>query len=385
MARPWFRMYSEIIEDVKVQMMPEAFRWRWVEVLCLRCEETLDQMSDKQIAFRLRITEAELRETKAALIETGLIDQNWRITNWSKRQFISDNSTQRSRRFRQRQKEQNAQLEQNKHATLHATPRDAGPAPDPTPKPKGHHSQVVEKKHATLQQRDGDVSAAFHATVNATERNILPSTEPQKSGLQLTEKKHATLQQHDGDVAATAPDYREVQGQKQVQKQEKQAVGKPPAPLSSEETAKSEMARGGAAGTLGDDLGAERTRNKIAPGHKPALMLQIIESKIEKWLSAEVRKFWGGLNRVEPEKMPWRDRDTLAIRDLIRDAPSMGEDELRRCLEHRSISVELGYLPASVQPSKWLRGLPGFLSGPLDKENHLIPMAPGGGYKRKGR
>jgi hypothetical protein len=100
-ANPWFRLYSEIINDAKVQMMPEEMRWRLVGIFCLRCEETLETLQERQIAFRLRISPAELAETKAVFIENGFVDEHWNVSNWNARQFISDSSTERVRKHRQ--------------------------------------------------------------------------------------------------------------------------------------------------------------------------------------------------------------------------------------------------------------------------------------------
>jgi hypothetical protein len=112
-------LYSEIVNDAKVQMLSEAMRWRWIAILCLRCEETLETLQERQIAFRLRVTETELAETKAVFIENGFIDERWSIENWNRRQFISDSSTERVRRFRATRAATSIDLEQDE--TLHGT------------------------------------------------------------------------------------------------------------------------------------------------------------------------------------------------------------------------------------------------------------------------
>lgn len=105
MANPWFRCYAEMVNDPKVQMLPEVMRWRWVAILCLRCDETLETLHDRHIAFRLRISESELAETKALFIDSGFIDEHWEIENWKRRQYVSDSSTERVRKFREKKKE----------------------------------------------------------------------------------------------------------------------------------------------------------------------------------------------------------------------------------------------------------------------------------------
>jgi len=105
MANPWFRLYSEFAHDPKIQMLPEAMQRRYVMLLCLRCSETLETLHETEIAFQLRLTEAELIETKQLFINKNFIDKHWKILNWDKRQFVSDSSTMRVRKHRDNKKQ----------------------------------------------------------------------------------------------------------------------------------------------------------------------------------------------------------------------------------------------------------------------------------------
>jgi len=105
MANPWFRLYSEFAHDPKIQMLPEAMQRRYVMLLCLRCSETLETLHETEIAFQLRLTEAELVETKQLFINKNFIDKHWKILNWDKRQFVSDSSTMRVRKYRNKKKQ----------------------------------------------------------------------------------------------------------------------------------------------------------------------------------------------------------------------------------------------------------------------------------------
>lgn len=104
MANPWFRTYSEFATDPKVQSMPEAMQRRLIMLLCLRCSETLQTLTDEDIAFQLRITMPELAETRALFVAKGFTTKGWEINNWSKRQFVSDASAKRQKAYRDRQK-----------------------------------------------------------------------------------------------------------------------------------------------------------------------------------------------------------------------------------------------------------------------------------------
>lgn len=104
MANQWFRMYSEIIYNPKVQVLPEALRWRYVALLCLHCNGQYENTPSDEIALALRIDEAEWIETREAFIKRRLIDENGRIAKWESRQYISDlkdpTAAERQKRYR---------------------------------------------------------------------------------------------------------------------------------------------------------------------------------------------------------------------------------------------------------------------------------------------
>lgn len=105
MANPWFRLYSEFAHDPKIQMLSEAMQRRYVMLMCLRCSETLETLHETEIAFQLRLSEAELIETKQLFIGKNFIDKHWNLLNWDKRQFVSDSSTMRVRKHRNNKKQ----------------------------------------------------------------------------------------------------------------------------------------------------------------------------------------------------------------------------------------------------------------------------------------
>lgn len=102
----WFRLYGEFANDPKVQSMSEAMQRRLVMLMCLRCSNVLATLQDDELAFALRIDEAELAQTKALFMRKGFIDEQWDLINWDKRQYVSDSSTERSRKHRNKKREQ---------------------------------------------------------------------------------------------------------------------------------------------------------------------------------------------------------------------------------------------------------------------------------------
>lgn len=105
MANPWFRLYSEFAHDPKVQMLSEAMQRRYVMLMCLRCSETLETLHETEIAFQLRLSTDELDETKKLFISKNFIDKHWNLLNWDKRQFVSDSSTMRVAKHRNKKKQ----------------------------------------------------------------------------------------------------------------------------------------------------------------------------------------------------------------------------------------------------------------------------------------
>jgi hypothetical protein len=104
----WFRAYSETLNDAKVQTLPlEAFK-AWHNCLYLAAlnnskDGNIGNVADVSFAFR------ETKETVSSafhtLVEHGLlatVGETFQIKNWRKRQYKSDVSTERVKRFRKR-------------------------------------------------------------------------------------------------------------------------------------------------------------------------------------------------------------------------------------------------------------------------------------------
>lgn len=99
----WLRLYGEFATDPKVQSMSEAMQRRLVMLFCLRCSNTLETLQDDEIAFALRITEAELAETKELFVRKrfiNVVDDTWQILAWDTRQYVSDKSAPRVAKHR---------------------------------------------------------------------------------------------------------------------------------------------------------------------------------------------------------------------------------------------------------------------------------------------
>jgi hypothetical protein len=102
---PWFRLYSEFAFDPKMQTISETLQRRYIMLLCLKCHGNLLELNDIQLSGALRISIEELHKTHDELLSIGVISENYDISKWSERQYISDSSTNRVHKYRSKKRE----------------------------------------------------------------------------------------------------------------------------------------------------------------------------------------------------------------------------------------------------------------------------------------
>jgi hypothetical protein len=120
----WFRMYAEFAADPKMQSMDETLQRRYIMLLCLKCNGDLEKLNEDELLCALRIDRECLQKTKNVFVQKGLIDENWSILNWDKRQFKSDSSAARVRRYRDKETEQKSRPLQKRYSNGDVTPPD---------------------------------------------------------------------------------------------------------------------------------------------------------------------------------------------------------------------------------------------------------------------
>lgn len=113
----WFRCYTEIKRDRKLRRLPINFRWIWVAILAMAKESPVQGkllISEKIPATIEDIADesaADIEETEQAIqkfIEQDMMHEEdgvMILTNWDKRQYVSDNSTARVRKYREQKRE----------------------------------------------------------------------------------------------------------------------------------------------------------------------------------------------------------------------------------------------------------------------------------------
>jgi hypothetical protein len=128
----WLRLYTDLINDPKVQLLPAEDFKGWINILCIAKEGDGALPAVPHIAFRLRLTEEEATALIQRLYGHGLLDKEGKTFtphNWNNRQYVSDSSTARVKEFREKRR-------RNGHETLHVTtypePRNVAPLPTET-------------------------------------------------------------------------------------------------------------------------------------------------------------------------------------------------------------------------------------------------------------
>ena len=143
-------MYSEILDDEKVQMMTFEEQRHLVMLFALRCQRPTEKMTSQQIAFRLRVDETFLKRLHETFLKHGFVAEDWSVCNWNKRQFLSDTSTQRVRAHRARQALKHDETLQNVSLKQSVTPPDTEQIQNriekPSPQPRKRSAEV---KHST--------------------------------------------------------------------------------------------------------------------------------------------------------------------------------------------------------------------------------------------
>lgn len=125
---PWFRFYKEAVDDAKLRTLAFEDRWHYVALLCCKAQGLLDgpitdAEADKhiarmrrQICAKLGVDAMTLDEIERRLVEAGLIEsKSMQPIAWDKRQFKSDSSTERTREWRDRQKDSDEAPKRTKH------------------------------------------------------------------------------------------------------------------------------------------------------------------------------------------------------------------------------------------------------------------------------
>ncbi len=120
MTKAWFRAYVNARHNAKVQRLPAPLFRYWFNILCFAGElDDAGRLPDvDELAYDLRVSRTKAERIVTDLVAAGLLDQTrkgLRAHNWNKRQYVSDNVTQRVQKHRKG-------VTGNVPETLHGTP-----------------------------------------------------------------------------------------------------------------------------------------------------------------------------------------------------------------------------------------------------------------------
>jgi len=106
---PWFRAYTEMMDDEKLRLLAFEDRWHFVAILCIKGAGILDESGPllmRKAAVKMGLAVRELDEVARRLSEVGLIDKDTlQPLAWDARQMKSDSSAERVQAYRERQKQ----------------------------------------------------------------------------------------------------------------------------------------------------------------------------------------------------------------------------------------------------------------------------------------
>lgn len=108
---PWFRAYTEMIDDEKLRLLDFEDRWHFIALLCLKGQGVLDNsgpLLQRKVAVKMGLDSHTLEDVVRRLAEVGLVDPDtMQPLNWDVRQMRSDadpTAAERKRRQRARAK-----------------------------------------------------------------------------------------------------------------------------------------------------------------------------------------------------------------------------------------------------------------------------------------
>lgn len=105
-VNPWIRLYRESLHDPKIVTLSDKHHRAWHNfLLCANDRGVLPSLRD--LASHLRMSCTDCEQVILDLVEAELVDAEvingvrvYTMHGWAKRQYVSDSSTERSRKFR---------------------------------------------------------------------------------------------------------------------------------------------------------------------------------------------------------------------------------------------------------------------------------------------
>ena len=174
MKNPWIRLYREALHNPKVVSLNDRQYRAWTNLL-LVADDAGELPKSRDIACHLRMTIQEAESVLCELVEAGLVDidcinvtsRKFKMHDWKVHQYISDVSTGRVQKFRNKINDEPQDNALKRHETVSETP----------PEQKQSRLRTESERLST-----GDFSFKNFGTVN---RGVSPRLRAKAEGLGL--------------------------------------------------------------------------------------------------------------------------------------------------------------------------------------------------------
>ncbi|MGT2509770.1 hypothetical protein [Cupriavidus basilensis] len=195
---PWFRMYTDFLNDPKLISLAFEDQRHFIGVLALKCAGAIDEdcdpdLLDRIVAQRLWIDHSVIREVKKRLVAAGLIGSDWQPANWEKRQFRSDRDPTAAERQRRHREKNSRNALRNEDVTPTDTDTDSDSEEDRHKKPPRRRdvnpSSALTAKDLIAEGVDKQVAVDWLTLRKAKRLPLTPTTwadvttEAEKAGM----------------------------------------------------------------------------------------------------------------------------------------------------------------------------------------------------------
>jgi len=214
--RTWLRLYTEITRDRKLRRLDPACRWVWIAVLCIAKESPVPgklliseniPATVEDIADEAAVTVEEVNLAIQKFKEQRMIHEEdgvFVVTNWEKRQYSSDSSTERVRKHRQKKNE----TLQKRFSNVSVTPPDTDTESDSESDPEnnldsgfnrdlGTNNESEWKKGEGKCEGEGEKTKNARASRSPHSHSSSDNPQPQKikyaEYVSMTEKEYQSL------------------------------------------------------------------------------------------------------------------------------------------------------------------------------------------------
>ena len=103
----WFRFYDDALNDPKLLRLSDRLHRIWLGLLCVASKNDGKLPSMEDCALMLRLQPERMAEALVSLVGAGLLDRDETGLSphkWNERQYKSDVSTERVKRFRKQER-----------------------------------------------------------------------------------------------------------------------------------------------------------------------------------------------------------------------------------------------------------------------------------------